>query len=76
MNPMYLKGQGALLFECRTGSSWAHVKHSLANLAGVALDRLAPLVHSRIKRLQHRPDVLDGFLAGAGLAIGLLPSSP
>lgn len=42
---------------------WAHVKHSLANLAGVALDRLAALVRNRLKRLQYRPDALDGFLA-------------
>ncbi|QJS99682.1 IS630 family transposase [Streptomyces asoensis] len=55
---------------------WAHVKHSLANLAGVALDRLAALVRNRLKRLQYRPDVLDGFLAGTGLAIDLPPSSP
>lgn len=31
---------------------WAHMKHSLANLAGVALDRLAALVRNRLKRLQ------------------------
>ena len=55
---------------------WAHVKHSLANLASVALDRLAALVRNRLKRLQYRPDVLDGFLAGTGLAIDLPPPSP
>ncbi|MCL7491508.1 transposase [Streptomyces sp. MCA2] len=55
---------------------WAHVKHSLANLAGVALDRLAALVRNRLKRLPYRPDVLDGFLAGTGLAIDLPPLSP
>ena len=55
---------------------WAHVKDRLANLAGVALDRLAALVRNRLKRLQHRPDVLDGFLAGTGLAVALPPPSP
>jgi transposase len=37
---------------------WAHVKRSLANLAGVALDRLEVLVRNRLKRLQCRPDTL------------------
>jgi transposase len=46
---------------------WAHVKRSLANLASVALDRLETLVRNRLKRLQYRPAVLDGFLAGTGL---------
>lgn len=35
---------------------WAYVKHSLANLSSVALDRLAALVRNRLKRLQYRPD--------------------
>ncbi|MBV6701911.1 transposase [Kitasatospora aureofaciens] len=52
---------------------WAHVKHSLADLASVALDRLATLVRNRLKRLQYRPDVLDGFLAGTGLSLDLPP---
>jgi hypothetical protein len=47
---------------------WAHVKRSLANLAVVALDRL-DLVHNRLKRLQYRPDTLDGFIAGTGLTL-------
>ena len=45
---------------------WAHVKHSLANLATVALDRLAALVRNRLKRLQYRPDVLDEVPPGCG----------
>lgn len=46
---------------------WAHVKRSLAHLASVALDRLETLVRNRLKRLQYRPAILDGFLAGTGL---------
>ncbi|MFJ8794146.1 transposase [Streptomyces sp. NPDC102462] len=52
---------------------WAHVKRSLANLASVALDRLETLVCNRLKRLQYRPAVLDGFLAGTGLDLDLDP---
>jgi transposase len=54
---------------------WAHVKRSLANLAVVALDRLEALVRNRLKRLQYRPDTLDGFIAGTGLALDD-PTSP
>ncbi|WP_411293252.1 hypothetical protein [Streptomyces sp. CBMA156] len=37
--------------------------------ASVALDRLEALVRDRLKRRQYRPAVLDGFLAGTGLAL-------
>jgi transposase len=50
-------------------SAWAHVKRSLANLAVTALDRLETLVRNRLKRLQYRPETLDGFIAGTGLAL-------
>lgn len=49
---------------------WAHVKRSPAHLAVVALDRLEALVRNRLKRLQYRPETLDGFIAGTGLALG------
>ena len=54
---------------------WAHVKRSLANLAVMALDRLEALVRNRLKRLQYRPDTLDGFIAGTGLTLDT-PTSP
>nr|WP_240497158.1 hypothetical protein [Streptomyces hirsutus] len=54
---------------------WAHVKRSLANLAVVALDRLEALVRNRLKRLQYRPETLDGFIAGTGLTLDD-PASP
>ncbi|MFG2833100.1 transposase [Streptomyces sp. NPDC048434] len=48
---------------------WAHIKHSLANLAVMALDHLEVIVRQRLKRLQYRPEVLNGFIAGTGLAL-------
>ncbi|GAA0698352.1 hypothetical protein GCM10010193_61650 [Kitasatospora atroaurantiaca] len=54
---------------------WAHVKRSLANLAIMALDRLEALVRNRLKRLQYRPDTLDGFIAVTGLTLNT-PTSP
>lgn len=53
---------------------WTQVKRSLANLAVVALDRLEVLVRNRLKRLQYRPETLDGFIAGTGLTPGNLTS--
>lgn len=54
---------------------WAHVKRSFANLAAMSLDRLEALVRNRLKRLQYRPDTLDGFIAGASLILDT-PTSP
>jgi transposase len=55
---------------------WAHVKRSLANLASVALDQLEALVRNRLKRLQYRSKILDGFITGTGLTLDLPPPSP
>lgn len=40
----------------------------MANLAVMALDRFEILVRDGFKRLQHRPNTLDGFMAGRKLA--------
>nr|WP_234355905.1 transposase [Kitasatospora aureofaciens] len=50
----------------------AHVKRSLPNLAVVDDDRLEAVIRHRLKRLQYRPDILDGFTVGTGLT----PDSP
>lgn len=52
---------------------WAHLKRSLANLAAVSLATLAALIRTRLKSLQYRPDVLDGFIAETGLTLDLSP---
>jgi hypothetical protein len=46
---------------------WSHLKRSLANLAKRNLAQLTALVKTRLKRMQYRPAVLDGFLAGTRL---------
>ncbi|MFB6508047.1 hypothetical protein ACFYXP_40190 [Streptomyces sp. NPDC002466] len=51
-------------------SVWPHAKRSLSNLTVVALDRLEVLVRNWLKRLQYRPETLDGFIAGTGLTLG------
>jgi transposase len=46
---------------------WSHLKRSLANLAKRNLAELTALVKTRLKRMQYRPGLLEGFLAGTGL---------
>jgi len=46
---------------------WSHLKRSLANLAKRNIGQLTVLVKTRLKRMQYRPTLLDGFLASTGL---------
>jgi transposase len=46
---------------------WSHLKRSLANLAKRNISQLTALVKSRLRRMQYRTGLLDGFLAKSGL---------
>jgi hypothetical protein len=46
---------------------WSHLKRSLASLARRNLAQLTALVKTRLKRMQYRPALLEGFLASTGL---------
>ena len=46
---------------------WLHLKRSLANLTKHTITELTALVKTRLRRMQYRPGLLDGFLAIAGL---------
>ena len=48
-------------------SVWSHLKRSLANLAKRDISQLTALVKNRLRRMQYRPALLDGFLAGTRL---------
>ncbi len=48
---------------------WSHVKRSLANLTAGSFTRLETLVRNRLKSLQYRSGILDGFIAGTGLTL-------
>jgi transposase len=48
-------------------SVWSHLKRSLANLAKRDIDQLTALVKTRLKRMQYRPSLIDGFIAGTRL---------
>jgi hypothetical protein len=53
---------------------WSHLKRSLANLAKRSLAELTSLVKTRLRRMQYRPGLLDGFLARTRL--DLTPCNP
>jgi DDE superfamily endonuclease len=46
---------------------WPHLKRSLGNLAARSTDQLAILIKTRLKQMQYRPNLLNGFLAETGL---------
>jgi transposase len=49
---------------------WAQVKTGvLANLAVLGVDHLIRVIKTAFKRIQYRPDLLWGFLAGTGLGL-------
>ena len=41
---------------------WAKLKRSLANLTKHDIGQLTALVKTRLRRMQYRPGLLDGFL--------------
>jgi hypothetical protein len=45
----------------------SNLKRSLANLTKHNIDQLTALVKTRLRRMQYRPGLLDGFLAKTGL---------
>ncbi|MGO9077531.1 MAG: transposase [Streptosporangiaceae bacterium] len=48
---------------------WANMKNGLGNLAARNVDDLAAIVRNRLKRIQYRPALIDGFLAQTGLTL-------
>jgi transposase len=49
--------------------AWANMKNGLGNLAASNVDQLAAIVRNRLKRIQYRPALIDGFLAQTGLTL-------
>jgi DDE superfamily endonuclease len=46
---------------------WSNLKRSLANLAKHDIHQLTALVKTRLRQMQYRPGLLEGFLAKTGL---------
>ena len=49
--------------------AWANTKNGLGNLAACTLDQLAGIIGNRLRRIQHRPDLIRGFLSQTGLSL-------
>jgi putative transposase len=45
------------------------MKNGLGNLAVRNVDQLAAVIKNRLKRIQYRPALIDGFLAQTGLSL-------
>ena len=55
--------------------AWSTTKSSLGNLGSCSMPRpVAAIVKNRLKRIQYRPGLIDGFLAQTGL--NLEPQPP
>ena len=50
--------------------AWPNLKRSLANLTRHDIGQLTAVVKTRLRRMQDRPGLLDGFLAKTGLNFG------
>jgi hypothetical protein len=59
-----------------TEGAWANMKNGLGNLAASTVDQLAATMGNRLRRIQHRPDLIGGFLAQTGLTLQPGPPSP
>jgi putative transposase len=49
--------------------AWANMKGGLGNLAAADVDQLAAIVKNRLKSIQYRPALIEGFLAQTGLTL-------
>jgi hypothetical protein len=49
------------------------MKNGLGNLAARDVDQIAAIMKSRLKRIQYRPALIDGFLAQTGLTLESKP---
>jgi transposase len=49
--------------------AWANMKNGLGNLAASTVDQLAATMRNRLRRIQHRPALINGFLAQTGLTL-------
>jgi transposase len=48
---------------------WSLLNRSIANFAAAGLDGLVRIVKRKLKKIQYRPRLIDGCLAGTGLII-------
>jgi transposase len=51
-----------------TENVWSNLRRGLANLAAGTVTDLARTAKNRLKRMQYRPGLVDGFLAATALS--------
>ena len=51
---------------------WSNLKRSLANLVKHDINQLTALIKTRLRQMQYRPGLLEGFLAKPGLDLAPL----
>ena len=49
--------------------AWANMKNGLGNLTAANVDQLTAIIKNRLKRIQYRPALIDGFPAQTGLTL-------
>ena len=49
--------------------AWANMKNGLGNLAAADVDQLTAIIKNRLKTIQYRPGLINGFLAQTGLTL-------
>ena len=49
--------------------AWANMKNGLGNLAAADVDQLTAIIKNRLKSIQYRPALIDGFLSQTGLTL-------
>jgi transposase len=52
-----------------TEGVWSHLKRSIGNLAIRGVGQLQAIIKHRLKSIQYRPHLIDGFLAHTGLTL-------
>ena len=56
--------------------AWSVMKNGLGNIAAASLDQLAGTMRGQLRRIQRRPDLINGFLGQTGLTIEPEPPQP
>ena len=59
-----------LTWTFRLEGIWSLLKQSMVNFAAADLDGLVRIVKRKLKKIQYRPGLIEGCLAGTGLSPG------
>jgi len=63
-----VEGRGVAGYKS-TEPVWSLLKRAMVNFAAADVDGLVRIGKRKLKKIQYRPDLIDGCLAGTGLTI-------